>query len=303
MDIFRMRCFVAVAERQSLTKAARELFISQPAMTSQMNALEKELGTKLLKKGGRTIELTLAGQVTLNQFRRILAIYDSLQDDIANAEAPERRTLKVGFHGPSNWIGMPHLIEEFCAAYPDVEVSIVVDTWHNLLPLFQNGELDIAFMEHSEIEGLADLSSVTIKEEPICLLFPRDHPLAKKKAIDVRDVDDAVLIMPEPAIGPRFLHYLNDAMKRADMRVKTVGFGNQYEATITLALATKGITCMPRSLAADYENDFAIVPFSNLDKQMVYDLAWKRTATNTAISDFVTIAVNLINENGSFLPQ
>lgn len=303
MDIFRMRCFVAVAECQSLTKAARELFITQPAMTSQMNALEKELGTKLLEKGGRSIELTLAGQVTLNQFRRILAIYDNLQDDIANAETPERRTLTVGFHGPSNWIGMPRLIEVFCATYPDVEVSVVIDTWHNLLPLFQNGEVDVAFMEQSEIEGLADLSSVTIKEEPICLLFPHDHPLAKKKAIDVRMMSDAVLIMPEPAIGPRFLHYLNDAMKRADMRVKTVGVGNQYEAIITLALATKGITCTPRSLALDYEDKFAIVPFANLDKQMVYDLAWRRTATNTAIPDFVATATTLINENGSFLPQ
>lgn len=303
MDIFRMRCFVAVAECHSLTKAARELFISQPAMTSQMNKLEKELDAKLLEKGGRAIELTLAGQVTLNKFRHILAIYDSLQDDIANSEAPARRTLTVAFHGPSNWIGMPYLIEKFCTAHPDTEVSVVIDTWHNLLPLFQNGEIDVAFMEHSEIEGLTDLSSVTIKEEPICLLFPHDHPLAKKKVIDVRMMSDAVLIMPEPAIGPRFLHYLNDAMKRAGMRVRTVGFGNQYEATITLALATGGITCMPRSLAEDYRDEFAIVPFANLDKQMVYDLAWKRTATNTAIPDFVATATNLINENGVFSSQ
>ena len=300
MDIFRMRCFVTVAECQSLTKAARELFITQPAMTSQMNDLEKELGTKLLKKGGRTIELTLAGQVTLDQFRRILALYDSLQDDIANAEAPERRTLIVGFHGPANWIGLPHLISEFNSACPDVEVSVVIDTWSNLLHLLQNGKIDAAFIEHSELEGLADLSGVTMKEEPICLLFPYDHPFAKRKTIEVRDMADATLIMPEPAIGPRFLHYLTDAMKRAGMRVKTVGLGNHYEATITLALATNGITCMPRSLAADYQTQFAIVPFANLDKQMVYDLAWQRAATNTAISDFVACATSLIGDDGTF---
>ena len=75
MDLFRMRCYVSVAENQSLSRAAREQFITQPAMTAQMNALEKELGVKLLDRGRHTV-LTPAGETVLNRFRSILDAYD-----------------------------------------------------------------------------------------------------------------------------------------------------------------------------------------------------------------------------------
>ena len=82
------------------------------------------------------------------------------------------------------------------------------------------------------------------------------------------------------------------------MRIKTVGQGNHFEATITLALAQNGVTCMPQSLACDYADRFAIVPFSDLDKSMEYVLAWKRENASTALSEFVALPSRPLPKRG-----
>ena len=98
MDLFRMRCFVSVAENKSLSKAAREVFISQPAMTAQMNALEKELGAQLLVHGHSTA-ITSTGELVLTSFRSMLSEYDDLLRGVHESEAATRGRIVWAFMG------------------------------------------------------------------------------------------------------------------------------------------------------------------------------------------------------------
>lgn len=298
MDTFRMRCFVSVAEKQSLTKAARELYISQPAMTSQMKALEKELGTKLLDRSGKVICLTPAGERALETFREVLRLCDDLPEAIRSAEHPGEQSLSVGFHGPANWLGVTNLLARFGDDRPGLDLTVVIDTWSNLLKMVETGEVDVAFMEHSEAEGLAGIEAVSLMDETICVLLPKSHPLADRRSVRARDLESETLIMPGTVISPRFLHYLVDSFGRAGLNVKTIGQGNHFEATISLALAQRGITCMPRSLARDYAGSFAIVPFDDLDISMNYELVWNRSNASTLLSEFVALAVGDLSAEG-----
>ncbi len=278
-----MRCFVTVAEKQSISKAARELYISQPAMSAHMNAIESELGAQLLVRGRQT-HLTSVGEVVLHGFRDILAAYEQLESDVVDAQEREYGSLTVGFHGPVNWLGVADLLAEFRRKHPESQLHVLIDTWANLLLQLQEGAIDLAFIELSEVEGLTDLSWELVKEEPVCAVLPRDHPLAKRASVSVRDVADEVMLFPDARISPRFFHALHDSFRNAGMKVENVGSGNHYEATITLVISGSGISCMPASLHSGHGDTVACVPFSDLETHMRYGIVWSRKQVNALAS-------------------
>ena len=288
MDMFRMRCFVSVAENKSLSKAAREMFISQPAMTAQMNALEKELGAQLLVRGHSTA-ITPTGERVLETFRDMLAEYDALLGEVRECEAQAHGRIRLGFHGPIGWANVAASIAEFREGNPGVEVSLVIDTWTNLLAMLRDGSLDLAFMEMSEVEGEPDIATHALFEEPICAVLPAGHKLAGRDEVSVADVRDEVLLLPDSTIAPHFFKRLHASFERAGVRVQHVGAGNHYEATVVLVGAGEGVSCMPRSY---FEGLDAVVgvPFSDLGMGMRYVLAWSRASSSAVASEFVKFA-------------
>lgn len=288
MDLFRMRCFVSVAENQSLSKAAREQFITQPAMTAQMNGLERELNAKLLVREHGT-KLTLTGECVLKRFRQILTIYDELQNEVKDAENLVYGSVRVGYHGPADWIGIFGMVSAFREVHPHIEVGIVIDTWSNLLSMVQNGHLDLSFMEMSEVDGLTDIAYHRLFNENVCAVFPKDHPLAHRDSVAVLDIRDETLLLPDISISPRFFHRLHDSFRRAGIKIERAGQGNHYEATITLVAAGSGITCMPKTLCEGLDMITA-VPFRDLDVHMDYGIIWSRSSTSSATSEFANQA-------------
>ena len=286
MDLFTMRCFVSVGNNQSLTKAAREMFITQPAMTTKMNALEAELDTKLLERGRQT-HLTSTGEVVYRSFQRIIAEYDSMIDSIEQSEAETHGMVHFGFHGPLDWVDMPAKIAEFHQTNPQIEIDVVIDGWGTLLQKLQAGELDLMIIEQSEIEGLNDIVGVPLFEEPVCVVAHHENPLSSKETVCVDDIRDETMLLPSTDISPRFFHRLYDSFTRAGFKVKRVGQGNHYEATLTLAEAGVGVTCMPQSFCTNAQN-VQRVPFRDLDTHMRYQLIWPRGSANAAASAFAS---------------
>ena len=285
MDTFTMRCFVSVGDNQSLTKAAREMFITQPAMTSKMNALETELDAKLLVRGRQT-HLTATGEMVYKSFGRILQEYDSMLDSVEQSEAQTHGMIRFAFHGPLDWMDMPEKIAAFHQANPQIEIDVVIDGWGTLLDKLHAGELDI-IIEASETEGLTNIVSVPLFEEPVCVVAHHETPLSSRSTVSVGDIRDETMLFPSLDISPRFFHKLYDSFKRAGFKVKRVGQGNHYEATLTLAEAGVGVTCMPFSFCTNAQN-VQRVPFRDLDTHMRYQLIWPRDNANAAASAFAS---------------
>ncbi len=290
MDVFTMRCFLSVGENQSLTKAAREMFITQPAMTTKMNALEAELDAKLLERGRQT-HLTSTGEMVFKAFQNIVSEYDSMLDTIEQVEAETHGTVRFGFHGPLDWAGLPQMISQFHKENPLIEVDVVIDGWGTVLEMLQAGNLDIAIIEQSETEGLSNVMTSPLFEERVCVVTPHDNPLAGKESVSVDDIRNETMLLPSLDISPHFFHRLYDSFKRAGFKVKRVGQGNHYEATLTLAEAGVGVTCMPLSFFTDAQN-VRRVPFRDLDVHMRYQLVWPRNGANAATSSFASFLKN-----------
>lgn len=285
MDTFRMRCFVAVAKNKSVSKAAHEMLISQPAMTAQMNALEKELGTKLLVRKKETI-LTPAGEYALREILDILSAIDRMQGGVRSMAQEGYGKISIGFHGPYCWANVDRLIGRYSQLHPHLQLDIVMGTWSELREQLQARELDVSFMELSEIEGVAGLDSCELYAEELCAVVPRDHPLAGRTSITVRDMSGYNVIIPNYRVAERLMINIHDQLARDGLEVGNRFQGNSEAADNALVSAGLGIAYMPRSFKTP-DTSFSFVDIENAKVFFHMGLAWRGQTMNPMVHDLV----------------
>ena len=182
-----VRYFVAVAEAGSISGAARQLSISQSAVTEAVKALEDDLGAALLERSGRGVALTHRGQLFLRHAGRILSAVADARQTRAEEDA-----LTGELHlGASSLVAgyiLADLLGRFRRAYPGVTVAAFEDIGEYLEHLLINGELDVAVMVLSRLRESAALEARIIEQSSQRLWLPLGHPLAAREAVSLADV-------------------------------------------------------------------------------------------------------------------
>src|SRR5499433_3369453 len=135
MDTRQLQAFVAVVERRSFSQAAERLGVTQPAVSLQVRALEKRLGTQLLDRSGRRVEPTEAGLRLYRGAQRMLALEEQLLDELAEPDAPLRGTLEIGASTGPAAIVLPLLLCEFQQVNPELRVELSVSDTQSVVEL------------------------------------------------------------------------------------------------------------------------------------------------------------------------
>ncbi len=193
MLLEHLRFFHAVAERGSFTRAAEELLLTQPAVSSQIARLEEELGQKLFERHGKHVRLSRPGEILYAQSRKIfqqLREASTILEDLKNLEAGR---LELGTVDAMSIHVLPHIFREFNQRYPRVEISIEVDNSANISALVQKGVLDLGFVT-LPVEN-RNLISLPVFTDIMRVIAPPDHPLASRSRISLQELTRTTLII------------------------------------------------------------------------------------------------------------
>ena len=182
-----VRYFVAVAEAGSISGAARQLSISQSAVTEAVKSLEGDLGTPLLDRSGRGVALTHRGQLFLRHAARILEAVADARRTTAGEDAL-RGVLHLGASSLVAGYILADLLARFRRAYPGVTVAASEDVAEYLEHLLVNGEIDVAVMVMSGRRNSAALEARVIEQSSQRLWLPLGHPLSAREAVSLADV-------------------------------------------------------------------------------------------------------------------
>lgn len=182
----QLQYFVAVAEMGSISGAARQLSVSQSAVTEAVKELESDLGTTLLDRSGRGVALTHRGQLFLRHAGRILGAIADARRSFADEAAPTGE-LHLGASSLVAGYILADLLARFRRAYPAVEVAAFEDSAEYLEHLLVNGELDVAVMVVSRLREAAALQAEILEESAYRLWLPLGHPLAAADAVSLAD--------------------------------------------------------------------------------------------------------------------
>ncbi|GGB46924.1 transcriptional regulator [Roseibium aquae] len=215
LSLSQLRALEAVARTGSFSAAAKELGVSQPSISNQVQAIESRFKTRLVSKSGYTTSPTAALSGLLPRVRAVLSLCDDLERDLESHLTLTAGELRIGYS--TYQLAIPR-ISHFMSLHPDVAIEARAMATEDLLDLLDEGLIDIGFITGKEIPNqLAGQKLVTTR---IVLAAPPDHPLAQKSPIDWADVEGVPLIQREGASGTRKI--FDGAAKVAGAVPKTI---------------------------------------------------------------------------------
>jgi DNA-binding transcriptional LysR family regulator len=201
MTLEQLRIFIAVAERQHVTRAAEALNLAQSAASAAIAALEARHGTRLFHRVGRGIELTEAGRIFLDEAKAVLARAQAAELTLAELGGLKRGTLSVQASQTIASYWLPRHLAAFRRALPKIEIRLAIGNTAEAAMAVREGAAELGF-----VEGAVDdpaLSSATVARDQLELVVGPDHDWAKIERLDPRDLVKTEWVMREPGSGTR----------------------------------------------------------------------------------------------------
>jgi DNA-binding transcriptional LysR family regulator len=247
VELRHLRYFVAVAEQLSFTRAAQLLHMAQPPLSTQMRKLERELGVELFDRSRRAIALTPAGQVLLDEARRLLVQLDQALRVTQRAGSGEVGRLTVGFVPSASNATLPAHLRAFRARYPAVELFLREMAPDELVSALGDGGVDVSFLYLPFAD--ARFAARTVAREPLVAALPADHVLARRRVVRVADLRDQPFVLPARHRMPGLNEKVLEACRAAGFEPIAVQKDVWLMQTILgLVAAGLGVALMPASV-------------------------------------------------------
>jgi len=196
----QLAAFHAVARLGSVSRAAGELHLTQPAVSIQLKLLEESAGAPLLEREGRGIRLSAAGEVMADYAARILDLWREAGDEMAAQRGVFSGTLRVGAVTTAEYL-LPPLLVAFAAQHPHVKVKLRVGNRDEIVAMLGGQEVDIAIMGRPP--GELKTTAVAFAKHPMAFLASPRHPLMGQRDLTLADLHGANLLVRERGSGTR----------------------------------------------------------------------------------------------------
>jgi len=200
LTLKQLQIFETVAELQSYTLAARQLFLTQPAISMQIKQLEAEIGLPVFDRIGKKIQLTDAGRELLQHARNIQIQLEEAQQSMEELRGVKRGRLHLTMASTANYF-TPKLLAGFCHEYPDIQISLSVANRAGLLQALEHNTTDLVIM--GEPPSTMPLAAEVFMENPLVIVAPPEHRLAGRKLVSLKEVARENFIIREIGSGTR----------------------------------------------------------------------------------------------------
>ena len=243
MELRHLRYFVAVADSGSLTVAAqRMLHTSQPSLSRQIRDLEDEVGTPLLARRARGIDLTPAGRAFLDHARSVLSQVEAGSEAARRVAGPAKPCFAMGFLTGHELTWMPEALRILRDELPNIDVMISSQYSPLLADGLSKGKIDAAFLRRER--GVPELAYRVLVKEPLMVVLPSNHRLAALKSIGPRDLVGEPFVTVSntaPVLRVVIDHYL----KRSKIDITPAHEADHLSMGMSLIASTGGVGLLP----------------------------------------------------------
>jgi DNA-binding transcriptional LysR family regulator len=218
MTLEQLRIFVAVAEREHVTRAAADLNLTQSATSAAVAALEARYAIKLFNRIGRRIELTQAGRLFLIEARAVLARTAAAENVLADIAGLKRGSLRLAASQTVGNYWLPSLMHRYRMSYPDITLGLSISNTEGVAARVREGVADLGFVE-GPIDDHA-LSATPVAEDELVLVVSPELRRPKRQSISPADLKALPWVCREPGSATRALFEI--AMAKAGLRIPDI---------------------------------------------------------------------------------
>ena len=253
MELRHIRYFLAVAEEQNFTRAAKKVGIGQPPLSQQIRALEHELETPLFHRLSRGAELTSAGKAFLPEARSIVQQAERAKHIALLGAKGQVGQLRVGFTSSAIFRPIvPAIVRTFHQHHPEVELALTENDTTQLLHLLGDNKLDVTFIR----PGRGNPEQVDIyrfKDESSMAVLSSTHPLAKRRTIPLSALSNEPWVIFPRTAGASLFDEVIDACRRSGFDPVIAHEAPQISSAPNLVSAGLGVSIVPASIAAQIQ--------------------------------------------------
>jgi len=279
----------AIAGTNNLTKAAKKLNISQPALSRQLLDIESRLNTPLFIRAPKKMVLTAAGEIILNSAEKVLHEVESTEERISRIVGEQTGELKVGIGCPLSYQWLIPVMESFNARYPNVDFQIGCSPDH-LLDLINNKFDVVITTKHPPNRKIKYQHLFTGQATAI---FKPGHSFSGKSWLEIEDFQSAILISLVPKESDSFY---NKLLRPFDIQLKNYLFVEQFQGIIELVKRGFGVSVLPDWSVSPYIKTRQIVGKPITEKGIRLD--WKAAfLTNQLIPEYRNHFLSLVSES------
>jgi DNA-binding transcriptional LysR family regulator len=286
MTMTQIKYFIAVAKCLSFTKAADQLYVTQPALSRQITNMELELSVLLFIRTGREVKLTPAGSSLLEGLTEMYDNYCSMITKAQNLQKGLSGTLNIGVLDGANIADfMPLIYNHFLEKYPNIELDFRNASFQGLTTDLYNGKLDLAFSLHFNIINREFLKYRFVERTYDHIVLNKHHRLSNKENLTLADCKDEMFVLISPEDNAESSPLIFEACKRAGFKPKYCFASSLYEQMLWIE-AGKGITILDNRMQLMMNPNIKFVRMeSHWDPSLV--VVWNESNHNPGIPIFL----------------
>jgi DNA-binding transcriptional LysR family regulator len=288
MELRHLRYFVGVGEEQHFGRAAARLHIAQPALSRQIQDLEKEVGFLLFDRLPRGVRLSEAGKVFLSDARRILQDVDDAKRRAERIALGQAGTLRIGIATAISWHGLVvNAFREFRRRQPGVELVL-----HHMVSVHQveavlSDRLDLGFAA-AVTPWNRELAHQQFALDRMVLAVPKGHPLTKRERVRLRDLPSTPFIWFHRWVNPAFYDHMMEACARGGLSAPViVQEATDRDTVLGLVQCRIGVAWVTESTRWHCPRGIVLLPIADMNVRLPFHLIWRKGNFSPALEGFV----------------
>lgn len=289
---FRLNVFLSVARHLNFTRAASELYISQPAISRHIQELESEYKVQLFERSNNKVQLTTAGKVFLKHAQNISEMYKSLQLDMNLLTGNFTGEIRIGASTTIAQYILPPIVAKFLSIYPDIHLSVVSGNTEQIEHLLEQSAIDIGLIEG--FHHKASFKYVDFKKDELVLVTNANNIISDEITLDELSV--LPLVLREAGSGT--LEVIEKKLNQYGKKISQMNIFLQLGDTESIKLflennmsvfAIISIAAVARELA---NNILKVVEISNLEMNREFSLVVNQGTQNELLDRFISFCIN-----------
>lgn len=291
MDLRQLRYFVAVAEELHFSRAAARLRLAQSALSSQIRALEREIGGPLFVRSTRRVELTPAGAALLADARELLVAADEALHRVSALARGEAGSLTIGSLGPAPGGILAPLLARFSGRHPDVRVEVRAFDFTDIVDGLRGRHADCAFL-YLPLDD-PDLEVTPLLTEPRVVVLPRSHRLARRKRLRPADLVDETFVVQPPSVPQAWRDLWLLVAENGRRPPTSPHIADKLEDWLHLIARGEGLDTAPAVVSRYFAwPEVAYVPLVDA-APCTLAIVRRSDSTDPLVTDFIELAVEI----------
>lgn len=290
MTLNQLKYFIAVVRCLSFTEAAKSLFMTQPALSRQIQAMEAELGTQLFIRDKKTLKLTPGGSALYSRLPDFLRQYEEMMEDARNANRDFEGQLRIGFldiYDASQLF--PPVVEAFQRSHKGIRLTMERFSLGELPERLYEGKLDIICTYGFSLFDKPDLVTVNVQKFDSCIMFNKDHPLADKPDLTMDDLRQERFIQLGSEASREGYEYIANLISRGGISPEVQYVEKNDDVLLWVEMGCGIAVTSDRTV--ERHNPKVVIRELNMPEVKGHDItmAWRRSNYNPAIALFMEL--------------